>query len=301
MSETQHHDLQQDQDHFIQSGARPDVHLDDVPDASEATNRDRAKAHALWPSLLCVAGAFRCRLVLVVVCVFCMWCLWCWCSWGCVCFLLLVVFRGLFVCFLLVVLKVLDGVMGAALVFMGFDGCDRGFVGASHETPNTIHCRTHHTIRKRHYVFQKHITQPLKPLEATLRVPKATVEPLRATQKSHEKATQGHSEPLKRPCWFFKFEVRGLQGPALPRSWVTSVRSFHVRGGLCSRIVLGRAGALVNCSIVARTEISKTPMIAHKNLLHTHRGSQKSRRHPSRHGHCPVDTGVVWLVELLRF
>ena len=56
---------------------------------------------------------------------------------------------------------------------------------------------------------------------------------------------------------------------------MTGVRSSHARG-FCSRIVLGRAGALVSCSICARvhrTKTSNTPTTAHKNLLHTHCGA----------------------------
>ena len=69
------------------------------------------------------------------------------------------------------------------------------------------------------------------------------------------------------------------------------------------RIVLGRAGALVSfssCTCVHRTENSNTHITARKNWSHTDCGSQKSRAHPSPHGHCPVDTarscGAVWLV-----
>ena len=129
------------------------------------------------------------------------------------------------------------------------------FCWASRETPNRTHCRTHHAIRKRHYVFQKHIAQPLKPLKATLRFPKATVEPLlgkkvrcycrygpfgkatpspseslRATekaQKSNKKqqtATTSQFGPLKS-------HVRVTGGRALARSRVTGVRWFHVGGG----------------------------------------------------------------------
>ena len=77
------------------------MHLDDWPDASDSTTRERVKARALWPRWLCVAVALDSRLALVCVCVF-----------------LHVVFMELCV-FLLVTLVVLDGVMGASLVCIG--------------------------------------------------------------------------------------------------------------------------------------------------------------------------------------
>ena len=73
------------------------------------------------------------------------------------------------------------------------------------------HCRTHHAVRKRHYVFKKHMSSHFEPLNATLRFPKATVEPLKATVEplkatveplsSHsekpQKATASNCEPLE--------------------------------------------------------------------------------------------------------
>ena len=145
----------------------------------------------------------------------------------------------------------------------------------------------------------------------TLRFPKATVKPLRATE-SHCRATSWkkvrhyclsglfrkmHSEPLRvtEKAWESHKKPRpttpSRQGPALPSSRVTGVWDFQVRG-FCSRIVFGRAGALVKCSTCARvhrTKTSNTPITAHKHFLHTHCGAQKSRD-TSRHSHCPVDT-----------
>ena len=58
MSETQHHHPHQEQADFIQGGTRSaKVYLDELLDASDSTNRDHAKAHALWPLLRCVAIA----------------------------------------------------------------------------------------------------------------------------------------------------------------------------------------------------------------------------------------------------
>ena len=76
MRETQHHYFQQEQAHFIQSGTRQMVFLDDFPEAIHSTNREHAKAHALWLLLRCVAVAvavaLRCGvLVLVLVLVLC--------------------------------------------------------------------------------------------------------------------------------------------------------------------------------------------------------------------------------------
>ena len=87
MSETQHHCPQQDQDHFIQSGTKlaqetPDSSF--LSDASNSTNREHAKAHALWPLLLCVAVALR-RVGVggVVFFLYVWWCCVVFCS--CVC------------------------------------------------------------------------------------------------------------------------------------------------------------------------------------------------------------------------
>ena len=71
---------------------------------------------------------------------------------------------------------------------------------------------------------------------------------------------------------------------------------FHFRGGFCSRRFLV---AWVHWSIVPFARASTAPKPAthtsrHKNLSHTHRGSQKSRTYPSRHSHCPV--GAVPLI-----
>ena len=84
-------------------------------------------------------------------------------------------FHGV-LCFLLVVLMVLNGVMGAALVFMGSscrDGCDSGFAG------RLVRCPTRHTAA------------PITHQKTTLRFPKATHEPLRATE-SRCRATPSH-------------------------------------------------------------------------------------------------------------
>ena len=67
---------------------------------------------------------------------------------------------------------------------------------------------------------------------------------------------------------------------ALPSSWVTRVqhfhfwrltcvRLFHVRGGFCSRIVLGRAGAWVSCSLCARVHRTKTSNNTYHSLQTT--------------------------------
>ena len=46
------------------------VYVDELYGASDSTNREqRAKAHALWPLLLCVAVAFRCLVLVFVFCV----------------------------------------------------------------------------------------------------------------------------------------------------------------------------------------------------------------------------------------
>ena len=92
----QHHDLQQDQAHFIQSGARSaQVHLDDLLDVVRFGKQGTCQGpYALWPLLLCVKVALR-RVGVVVLC----------CVHGYVVFVALVV---------------VDGVMGAASVFMGF-------------------------------------------------------------------------------------------------------------------------------------------------------------------------------------
>ena len=65
ISETQHHCPQQEQTHFIQSGTRSEVYLDDLPDASDSTNKNLAKAHEQWHLLRCrcVAGALPLRFV----------------------------------------------------------------------------------------------------------------------------------------------------------------------------------------------------------------------------------------------
>ena len=122
---------------------------------------------------------------------------------------------------------------------------------------------------------------------------KSHSEPLKILSKPQE----SHDEPLRateKSCSFLKFQVRGGQGPALPSSLVTGVREFHVRG-FCSRIILGRAGALVNCSIRA---------CVHCTSNKSHQGSQKSRTHLLRDCHCPVDAacscGAIWLVVFSR-
>ena len=70
MSETQHHNFDQEQAHFIQSGTRSaKVYLDDFPDVINSTNREHAKAHAFWPFLRCVALA---------VALWSLWSLWWW-------------------------------------------------------------------------------------------------------------------------------------------------------------------------------------------------------------------------------
>ena len=67
MSVTQHHYFQQDQADFIQSGARSaKVQLDDLLGANISPNSELAKAHALWPVLLCVA-VVHCTVVDIVL------------------------------------------------------------------------------------------------------------------------------------------------------------------------------------------------------------------------------------------
>ena len=74
----------------------------------------------------------------------------------------------------------------------------------------------------------------------------------------------------------------------LPSSRVTGVRSFHVHGGFCWRIVFGRAGGSIvpfaRASTVPKTathtsRLTKTcytPLATHKNHGHTHRDTGRS-------------------------
>ena len=77
----------------------------------------------------------------------------------------------------------------------------------------------------------------------------------------------------------------GDKGPALPRWRVTGVPSFHVRGGLCSRIVLvarcfrqlfqSRASTAPKQQHTYHGSQKSycTPIAAHKNHEHTHCGT----------------------------
>ena len=156
-------------------------------------------------------------------------------------------------------------------------------------------------IRRRHYVFQKHITQPLMPLKATSRCPNATVEPLRATE-SHCRATsrkkksallfpfrtflESHSEPLRatEKSGSFLIPSSRVTGSSTSKFADDGSGTFTVevdRGPFvpcarrfCSRIVLGRAGALVSCCARSPhqnqqhtwlTKTCYTPIAAHRN------------------------------------
>ena len=182
MSETQHHYLQQGQAHFIQSGTRSvKVYLNELLTASDSTNREDAKAHALWPLLLCVAVALRRRLVLVVcflyvcgvvLCCVCWWlsCLWrvVLCSWWCVC----VCFFGcVCVCVLfLLVLFMVVCVVFLALVFMEFLMAlseRQWFHWASHETPNKTTVAQFTPSRNVCTFCNKHLSSHCEPLKAT--------------------------------------------------------------------------------------------------------------------------------------
>ena len=192
-----------------------------------------------------------------VVCV----CFWRWCSCSCRVF------------FFVGVHGVLDGVSCVGV---------RGVLDA---------------IRKRLYVFKKKqmflFQEPLS----------SHSEPLKSSEKQ-QKATASH---LKATFVFFNSKFVEDRGPALPSSRATGVQHFHFGGwkaSVCSMFAVvsarasffGRAGALVNCSICARvhrTKTSNTPIAAHKNHGHTHRGSQKSRTYPSRHSHCPIDAAYT--------
>ena len=201
----------------------------------KSPNREWTKANVLWPLLLCVAGALCLVGVGGVVCFFVCVVVWCGVAlWSWVCG----VHWVLCVCFLFVALCCVHGVVVfVAEVFMGL--CvwwvRQWLCWASHETPNKTHCRTHHATKKRMYVFENMSSHSV-PLKATLRFPKATVVPLKATGShatfskkplsSHSKPLPSHSEnpqkihfePLKsseghnkppRALWVHYFQVRG--------------------------------------------------------------------------------------------
>ena len=128
---------------------------------------------------------------------------------------------------------------------------------------------------------------------------KASVEPTQKSTRSHRepleqlrKVTTSHCEPLKSHV---RFMFAGGRGPALARSRVTEVRQFHVRDGFCAR---------VHRSVVpfARASTASKPATHPSRLTKTCHtpfcGSRKSRTHPSRHGHCPVDAGPPILCSL---
>ena len=117
---------------------------------------------------------------------------------------------------------------------------------------------------------------------------KCHTEPLRATQAERnsekpQQVTATYFEPLKCHVSFSNAKFAGDRGPALARSRVTGVRPFHVRGGFCSRIVLGRVPwsvvplARAFTAPTTATHTSRfektcyTPMVAHKNHGLTHR------------------------------
>ena len=124
MSETLHHYLQQDQAHFIQSGARSArVCLDDLLGANISPNSETAKAHALWAC--CSVSTLRVGVGVGGV-------------FFCVCGVCGVGVHG-----------VLDGVMDAIVVLLGVS-----------RDAQQNHCRTHHDIRKRQF-FSKKTVAPL--------------------------------------------------------------------------------------------------------------------------------------------
>ena len=242
--ERQHHDLQQDQAHFIQSGAQSaKEHQDDVPDANLSLNREIGQgpctlavrcvavaSAACWMLdclLACGVGVHGVVYVLVCVQSVCV-CVCVCCVCVCVCVCSQCVFA---MCVHGVCPQCVHGVCSRYVCVRGVcvdgHGCDSGVACGAQQN----HCRTRHAIRK--YITLSKNTSRF--------FPKATVEPLRATE-SHCRATpkpmSSHSEPLKasveplrateRSCSFFKFQVRGPQ--ALPSSRVTGVRQFHVRG-----------------------------------------------------------------------
>ena len=148
------------------------------------------------------------------------------------------------------------------------------------------HCRTHQATQKRMYVFQKgsvahQATQ--KRMYVFFFFKKATVAPFRATE-SHGRATQRHSEPL-----------RVTQSPCEP---------LRTRdgSGTCIFAVALLAHRSRSRRVTPRRKKQQHPSRLAQKLLHTHHASQNSRTHPSRHGHCPVDTarscGAVVLVVL---
>ena len=171
-----------------------------------------------------------------------------------------------------------------------------------------------------HVRFQKTNVAPLG-------APKATRAPLRATEShSYSWPRARHSTqrasffffqiPCSRVTGFWHLNVRGCQGSgtctfagdrglALPCSrWLCS-RSFLVVRLPWSIVPFSRASTAPNKHRTENTNKggSKRP---HSHIAFaaadTHHGLQKSRTHPSRHGHCPVDSarscGAVLLIVL---
>ena len=178
------------------------------------------------------------------------------------------------------------------------------------------HCRTHRTTRNRMYVDKKHCratpshSKPRarhthateKPPSSHSEPPKATVDPLRASPlratashatASHSKPLSSNSEPLTSHVRFSHPKSAGDWGLGVLRSRVAEVHHFHVRASFLVVRVPWSVIPFSRASTAPKT--AKTLIMAHKhNLLHTHRGSQKSRTHPSRHSHCPVDCPLMW-------
>ena len=235
--------------------------------ASDSRNREHAKAHALWPLLLCIAVALRRRLVLVACFFLYVW--WCYvvlrvlvfvalcCVHGVVCV------SGVFfvggvdgcLCFSGVgVHGVLDGLMGATVVLLGVS-----------RDAHQNHCRAHHAIRKRYYVFIKHISSHWKPLSSHFEPLKATVEPLRAIAK---------------PRSFFKFQVRSTRSCTPQNASSSNIGSMKavVGEGYHLRTLNARVVNIV-CDRQRRQKKNAEPLTAQKDHDEPPEPLQSHREH----------------------
>ena len=235
--------------------------MNELLTASDSRNREHAKAHALWPLLFCDAVALRRRLVLVCFFFLCVW----WC--GVVLRVLVdVVFVAL--CCVHGVVRVLVVFMVVCVVFLALVFMESlmalwvrlVLLGVSRDAQQT-HYRTQHAIKKRLYVFKKHMSSHSKPLKATVSHITFSKSHWRATP-SHSKPLSSHVEPLKSHVRFLNSKFAVDRRPFVPCSrWFLLAHRYWSPGCI---------GQLFNFR-------ARPP---HQNQQHTHHGSRKLVTHP---------------------
>ena len=125
----------------------------------------------------------------------------------------------------------------------------------------------------------------LKKKKATLEPLKTTVEPLRKATKSRDEPLKSSEKPQKtrrateKPRTFLNFKFAGDRGLGLPNSRVTRVGTCTFAGDRgpvvpCSRFLLEhRSWSRAHWCARPLHQTGNTPITAHKNHGHSHRGT----------------------------